>query len=106
MQSIIVQTEIKCILDQAKKPISFFLNGGCLWFAKALQKKIGGNLRYLIQEAHVVLEINQKLYDATGNVTSKYKNSKHISEEELKKRPRLLKELTQRTSAYIFQNQT
>jgi len=94
LHTVIIQSEIKHILMQANKPVSFFLNGGCLWFAKALQKRIGGNLRYLTQDAHVVLEINQKLYDASGNVSNRYKDSKYITEEELNQRPRLLKELT------------
>ena len=93
-----IQHIISDILTQSQKPVSFFLTGGCLWFAKVLQNKVGGSLRYLTEEAHVCLELEQRLYDATGNVTNKYKNSKYISEEELKKRPRLLKELLQQVS--------
>lgn len=76
------------------KTVYELLNGGCLAFALALQKKTGGTLRYLVNEYHVVLDLNGKLYDASGNVTKQYSNSKYITEDELMKRRTLINELS------------
>ena len=70
-------------------PTYYYLNGGCYIFAKGLQYNIGGSIRYLIKEYHCILERNGKLYDTTGNVTKKYKNSEYIGEEEFLNRPKL-----------------
>ena len=71
----------------------YFLHGGCLSFAIELQKIIGGSLRYLKEENHVVLQKNEKLYDASGNVSKAYRQSPFLTEYELFKRKKLLSEL-------------
>ena len=84
---------IKETINSFKKPVFELLNGRCFSFAKALQDRAGGKLRYLLCEYHVVLDLNGKLYDASGNVTKQYKNSKYIEEDELMKRSSLVSEL-------------
>lgn len=73
-----------------KNPIYYYLNGGCYVFAKQLQEKVGGIIWYLTVEHHFVVEINNKLYDSSGNVTSSYLHSKRISEKEFMNRPKLV----------------
>ena len=72
-----------------ERPTYYYLNGGCYIFAKGLQYNIGGYIRYLIDDYHCVLEYKGKLYDTTGNVTKKYKDSRYISEDEFLNRPKL-----------------
>lgn len=88
-----MQEIISSIVKTSGKTIQYFLHGGCLIFAKELQKIVGGEIRYLTTEAHIVLEKDGKLYDATGNVTKQYSFCRHISEKELYKRQKLLNEL-------------
>lgn len=71
------------------KDLYIYLNGECYIFAKKLRNKIGGTLRYLTLEHHFVLEKDNKLYDASGNVTKLYINSKYITEEEFNNRCKL-----------------
>ena len=76
-----------------KNPVYYYLNGGCYIFAKQLQQIIGGAIYYLLLEHHFVVEINNKFYDASGNVTKKYKDCKKIAEEEFQKRIKLKKSI-------------
>ena len=86
---------INQIIMNTKKSVKYYLNGGCYVFAKEMKAVLGGNILYLLDDFHFVLNIGKKLYDASGNVTKKYKNSRHISEEEFLKRKRLGKEYKQ-----------
>lgn len=79
-----------------EKDVYTYLNGECYIFAKKLRDKIGGKLRYLLIEHHFVVEVNGKLYDASGNVTSAYRNSKYITEEEFNSRKKLVKGIKKR----------
>ena len=90
-----MQKIINNLVYKLNKPIPFFLNGGCLIFAKELQNIVGGEILYLKEEAHVVLKLNNKLFDASGNVTNIYKNSSCLNEKELLERPKILKSLSQ-----------
>lgn len=49
-----------------------YLNGLCYWFGMILMLRFNGSLKYT-DNGHFVCEINNKLYDATGDVTEKYK---------------------------------
>lgn len=75
------------------KPIHYYLNGGCYIFAKKLKEMVGGNIVYLTLEHHFILMYNGKMYDTTGNVTNKYKNSRYITEEEFRQRDKLIKSI-------------
>ena len=89
MNSIIA--DLRCFLP---RPYTYYLEGGCLFFAKKLQAITGGNLRYLKNESHVVLEKDGKLYDVRGNVTSIYQNSSYLTETEFLSREKLVSQLT------------
>lgn len=78
-----------------KNPINYYLNGGCYIFAKKLQEQIGGKLWYLLVEQHFVIELNNKFYDSSGNVTKQYINSKRITEEEFRSRKKLYSSIAQ-----------
>ena len=67
----------------------YYLNGGCYIFAKKLQSIIGGDLYYLVDEYHFILRYSNKYYDVTGNVTSRYKNCKMLTEIEFLSRKKL-----------------
>lgn len=69
--------------------VHYYLNGGCYIFAKKLKNLVGGDLRYLTLENHFILELGNKLYDSTGNVTSKYSDSRYITEAEFNSRNKL-----------------
>lgn len=51
-----------------------FTNGNCGAFAQALQLAFGGTIIYVEEAHHMVCEIDNRLYDITGDVTDKYKN--------------------------------
>ena len=89
-----IEEIIRNIKKQTGKSQYYYLNGGCYKFAKMLQDSIGGEIIYLVNEAHCVLKLNGKLYDVTGNVTVKYVGSRSISEEELLKRTKLVSRLS------------
>lgn len=80
---------VKIIETLRGKRLYNYLNGECYVFAKMLRDKIGGTLRYLILEQHFILEKDNKLYDASGNVTKQYRNSRYITEEEFNNRSKL-----------------
>lgn len=84
---------INNLVKSTKKTRHFYLNGGCYVFGKLLQEIVGGDLIYLVSEYHFVLRLNNKLYDASGNVTNKYKSAKFISEQEFLQRDKLVKSI-------------
>ena len=90
----IIQSIVDQLIKESGKSRSYFLNGGCLIFALLLKRVCGGQLRYLKQENHVILVVERSLYDATGNVTNKYKHSAYLKEDELWIRKNLLRELS------------
>lgn len=49
-----------------------FTNGNCGNFAQALALAFSGNVIYVEEAHHMVCEIDNKLYDITGDVTDKY----------------------------------
>jgi len=67
----------------------YYLNGGCYIFAKELQRYFDGKIYYLLNEYHIVIKINGKLYDASGNVSEKYKYSRKMTEDEFLSRKKL-----------------
>ena len=88
-----VENVIAEIIAETKKDKDFFLNGGCLIFANILRGKVGGQLRWLVNENHAVVYHNKKLYDCTGNVTNKYKDSEYWDEETLMRHGKIVKGL-------------
>ncbi|MBO5388935.1 MAG: hypothetical protein J6A59_12540 [Lachnospiraceae bacterium] len=76
-----------------EKPIHYYLNGGCYIFAKKLQNLVSGDILYLTTEHHFIVKYNKRLYDASGNVTNKYKYSKCITELEFNQREKLVKSI-------------
>ena len=87
-----IEDYISKILIDTNKTAYYYLNGGCYIFASKLKQLLGGDILYLVNEYHFVLRLNNKLYDASGNVTNTYKASKFISESDFFKRNRLVKE--------------
>lgn len=83
---------IKRIICDTNKSVSYYLNGGCYVFAKALKSIIGGDILYLINDYHFVVKIENKLYDASGNVTKKYQSNKYLEEKDFFRRTKLVKE--------------
>ena len=61
-----------------KNPVYVYTHGRCLEFAVRLKEKTGGIIFYLPNEKHFVLRIGIKYYDATGNVTKQYRNSRKL----------------------------
>lgn len=90
---MIIQNVIDIILEETNNSREFYLTGGCYKFASILKSIVGGEIRWLNQEQHAILSLNNKLYDVTGNVTSKYINSESISEDELKSRYKIYNSL-------------
>lgn len=88
-----VDKVIQRIKQSSNKTTHYYLNGGCYKFAKILQYYIGGDIMYLLQEEHCVLKVGDKLYDATGNVTNKYKCSKMIDESVMVSRNKIVESL-------------
>ena len=88
-----IETYIKETINILHSSIYELTHGKCLLFALTLKEKVGGTLRYLIEEYHVVLDFNGKLYDATGNVTKQYNGCKFLTEKELFQRKTLINEL-------------
>lgn len=83
---------IDFILKSTNRDINYYINGGCYIFASKLKQLVGGDILYLVNEYHFVLKLDNKLYDASGNVTSKYRGSRFITEQEFMQRKRLVKE--------------
>ena len=82
----------KIISDLASRlnnSVTYFLHGGCYIFAKQLRDTIGGDLFYLLDDYHFVVKVDDKFYDASGNVTKKYRDSRMITESEFLKRSKL-----------------
>ena len=76
MQDII--DTIQTIISSNEKTKQQYLNGDCLVFAEKLKKLCDGIILYLPEYKHFILLKNKKYYDASGNVTNQYKNSKTI----------------------------
>lgn len=49
-----------------------FQNGYCFYFALMLKFRFGGRILYEPIFGHFVLELENRLYDSTGDVTDKY----------------------------------
>ena len=69
---------VLCFIRQFKNAEETFLNGCCYWFAFILQERFGGTMMYEPVENHFVQEIGGRLYDISGDVTEKYKNSEYL----------------------------
>lgn len=83
----------RLIIELREEKLYYYLNGGCYIFANKLKNKIGGEIKYLLDEYHFILKKDDKLYDASGNVTQKYKNSRIITEEDALKRKKIIKSI-------------
>lgn len=92
-----IEEKIKEIKENSKEknPVEYFTKGGCYIFAKQLQEEFKGDIYYLLEYAHFVLNINGKFYDATGNVTNLYKSSRMIPEAEIMARKKIMKGIKQ-----------
>jgi len=55
-----------------------FLYGMCYWFAYILRGRFGGTTMYEPVENHFVQEIDGRLYDASGDVTEQYGQSRYL----------------------------
>lgn len=64
--------------------VKTFTTGYCYYFALILNHRFGGNILYCCEEGHFITKIGNYMYDITGNVTNKYKNSKLLTEKEWK----------------------
>ena len=60
------------------KGTQYYLNGGCLQLATMLSRTYKGTIMYLPAYFHFVFCFEEKLYDATGNVSRKYAGEKKI----------------------------
>ena len=60
-----------------------YLNGKCRIFAHILKKNYNGIIYFLPDYFHFVFCKDNKLYDASGNVTNKYKLTKKIREKDV-----------------------
>jgi len=49
-----------------------FLFGMCYWFAHILTSRFGGEILYHAVDNHFIARINERLWDARGDVTSIY----------------------------------
>lgn len=85
-----IEERIKLINKTQKNAISYFLNGGCYIFAQKLKEQCGGNIYYLKDYQHFVLQVDGKLYDTTGNVTKRYADADTLTEEEVLKRNKIM----------------
>lgn len=94
MDKIRILGIISDFIEHSKKPKEYYIHGGCYIFATYLKTRIKDiQIYYLKNEYHFIVEYQKKLYDITGNVTNKYKESKKISEEEMIQRyPKLIKQ--------------
>lgn len=52
--------------------IDTFTLGYCYYFAVILKERFTGTILYDWLEGHFITEINNRLYDITGDVTDKY----------------------------------
>lgn len=51
--------------------LEIFSNGMCYWFAHILSHRFNGRIIYDPIDGHFATLINNNIYDATGNITSK-----------------------------------
>ena len=79
--------------SKKQNPSYYYTHGGCYIFAKYLQQQIGGNIFYLTNYNHFILEYQNKYYDITGNVSKIYKNENMIKEEDAIKRKKIEKQI-------------
>ena len=68
------------------KGTQYYLNGGCLQLATDLSRMYNGTIIYLPAYFHFVFCFEEKLYDATGNVSRKYASEKKIRIEDVPKK--------------------
>ena len=68
------------------KGTQYYLNGGCLQLASDLNRMYNGTIMYLPAYFLFVFCFEEKLYDATGNVTRKYAGEKKIRLEDVPKK--------------------
>lgn len=69
--------EIGLDSEDSYNPIvtKIYTQGCCGNFAIMLSMAFQGKLKNVIDGHHIIVEIDDKLYDATGEVTSQYKNT-------------------------------
>lgn len=68
----ICSRDIERFIRLFKGTEKIFTEGLCYWFAYILTSKFGGNIMYSPLNSHFVSSINERLWDATGDVTEKY----------------------------------
>lgn len=60
-----------------------YTQGNCGNFAKALSIAFNGEVVLVNERCHVVMRLNNQLYDITGNVTHKYTVDKVMGDDQL-----------------------
>lgn len=65
--------EVLKFINRFKGCEDVFLNGCCYWFAWILLARFPGRIMYLPVLSHFVIEISERLYDITGDVTERYR---------------------------------
>ncbi len=65
-------------IDRFRPARDVFLNGMCYWFSYILQGRFGGKTLYEQVDGHFLQEIDGRLYDASGDVTEKYRSSRFL----------------------------
>lgn len=76
IQGLTEQIKFEC---DKPDPVFYYCSNGSLEFARKLIKKVGyGNVIYLPQLIHYVAEINGRLYDVNGDMTSLFSRYKKI----------------------------
>jgi len=71
-------TSVLAFIHQFHGAETVFLYGMCYWFSYILQGRFGGTMMYEQVENHFVQEIGGRLYDASGDVTELYGQSKTL----------------------------
>lgn len=70
--------KIENINKHLQREKGYYLNGGCLEYAKFLQKNIGGIIVYDRVSCHFLLYFGHSFFDVRGNVTRLFADSENI----------------------------
>ena len=75
-----------------KNSVHEFTHGKCLIFAMMLKEYLPlGTVMYIPDDYHFIFRYNGNYYDATGNVTKRYRFAKQMSLAEFIRRNKLVK---------------
>lgn len=62
-----------------KQVTTLFTEDCCYWFARILQERFPeGEILFLPEEHHFVVQIEDRLWDIRGNVTNRFRQAKQI----------------------------